>query len=176
VILRKLTKSDKSQAIAGHNELAKENWEYLLKYEPEMNWEQYLELLDNESKGINLASDRVQATFLIAEVNETLVGRTSIRHSLNDFLFNAGGHIGYGVRPEFREKGYAKEILRQSLKFIQDAGVTRALLTCSENNIASAKVIESQGGVLENLVEHEGTLIRRYWIDLSKEKETQKLA
>ena len=166
VILRRLAISDEAQAVAGHNELAKENWEYLLGYKSEMSWEEYLEGLDFQEKGKELPKGRVPASFLIAEVDGNLVGRSSIRHTLNDYLFNVGGHIGYGVRPEYRGKGYAKEILQQSLLFIRGLGVDKALITCDDDNIASAKVIESQGGVLENLVQDEGRLIRRYWVDL----------
>ena len=166
VILRRLAISDEAQAVAGHNELAKENWEYLLGYKSEMSWEEYLEVLDFQEKGKELPNERVPPSFLISEVDGNLVGRSSIRHTLNDYLFNVGGHIGYGVRPEYRGKGYAKEILQQSLLFVRGLGVDKALITCDDDNIASAKVIESQGGVLEDLVQHEGRLIRRYWVDL----------
>lgn len=114
--------------------------------------------------GINLPKGRVPATFFIAEVDGQLVGRASIRHELNTYLFNYGGHIGYGVRPEYRGRGYATEILRQSLIYIRELGVSEVLMTCFDENIASARVIESQGGSLENVVELEGKPLRRYWI------------
>ena len=161
MILRRLTVPDEAQALAGHNELAKENWEYLLQYKPEMSWSEYLELLNFEEKGEELPTGRVPATFLIAEVNGSLIGRSSIRHTLNDFLLNVGGHIGYGVRPNYRRMGYAKEILKQSLIYLRDLGLDRALVSCDDDNFASAKVIESQEGVLENKVEYEGILKRR---------------
>ena len=176
MILRRLTVPDEAQALAGHNELAKENWEYLLQYKPEMSWSEYLELLNFEEKGEELPAGRVPATFLIAEVNGSLIGRSSIRHTLNDFLLNVGGHIGYGVRPNYRRMGYAKEILKQSLIYLRDLGLDRALVSCDDDNFASAKVIESQEGVLENKVEYEGILKRRYWIDLSKGAERSTLA
>ena len=37
----------------------------------------------------------VPATFLVADVDGVLVGRTSIRHELDEFLAREGGHIGY---------------------------------------------------------------------------------
>jgi predicted acetyltransferase len=168
MILRELTIEDEAQALAGHHELAQGNWEYLLKYEPGMKWSEYISLLDAEARGINLAPGRVRATFLIAEVDGVLVGRSSIRHTLNEFLLNVGGHIGYGVRPEYRGRGYAKEILKQSLIYVKGLGVEMALLTCDDDNYASARVIESQGGVLENKVVFERTLKRRYWIALNQ--------
>jgi predicted acetyltransferase len=164
MILRPLGLSDEVQALQGHAELAKENWEYLLGYKNEMSWPEYLEILDDESNGINLKEGRVPATFLIAEHDGNLIGRTSIRHELNDFLFNFGGHIGYGVRPSYRRRGFATEILSRSLSYIHGLGVTKVLVTCDEDNVGSIKVIESQGGVLENSVEFEGIMKRRYWI------------
>ena len=162
--LRPLSLADQAQALQGHSELAIDNWEYLLGYSEGMLWTEYLEILGNESTGTNLKEGRVPATFLIAENDGNLVGRTSIRHELNDFLFNFGGHIGYGVRPSYRRQGFATEILRQSLTYIHGLGVTEVLITCDEDNLGSINVIESQGGVLENKVEFEGSLKRRYWI------------
>ena len=162
--LRPLSLADQAQALQGHSELAIDNWEYLLGYSEGMPWTEYLEILGNESTGTNLKEGRVPATFLIAENDGNLVGRTSIRHELNDFLFNFGGHIGYGVRPSYRRQGFATEILRQSLALINGLGVTEVLVTCAEDNVGSIKVIESQGGILENSVNFEGILQRRYWI------------
>ena len=128
-----------------------------------MPWPEYLEILGHESTGTNLKEGRVPSTFLIAEIDGNLVGRTSIRHELNDFLLSVGGHIGYGVRPSYRRQGFATEILRQSLTYIHGLGVKEVLVTCDDDNFGSIKVIESQGGILENKVEFEGTLKRRYW-------------
>ena len=148
----------------GHSELAQEDWEYLLNYNEGMLWSEYLANLDDEHTGRNLSQGRVRATFFIAELDGELIGRASIRHSLNDFLRNFGGHIGYGVRPQFRRRGFATEILRQSLQYIHELGVTEVLVTCDDDNVGSLKMIESQGGILENRVEYEGVLKRRYWI------------
>ena len=156
--------SDEAEALAGDQELALEDWGFLLNYEPDMSWSEYLEILDDQRLGRNLPLGKVPATFLIAEHDGQLIGRSSIRHALNDFLFNVGGHIGYGVRPAFRRRGFATEILRQSLELISELGVTEVLVTCDDDNVGSYKVIESQGGVLENRVEFEGSLKRRYWI------------
>ena len=162
--LRPLAITDEAQAIKGHTELAREDWEYLLNYNAGMSWSEYLAYLDDEHTGHNLSQGRVQATFFIAEFDGELIGRASIRHCLNSFLLNFGGHIGYGVRPQFRRRGFASEILRQSLQYIHELGVTEVLVTCDEDNVGSSKVIESQGGILENRVEYEGVLKRRYWI------------
>lgn len=162
--LRPLTFADEAQALQAHSELAADNFEFLLGYTEDMAWPDYLQILDNLFTATNLPEGRVPATFMIAEDNGELVGRTSIRHELNDFLFSVGGHIGYGVRPNYRRQGYATEILKQSLTYINQLGITEVLVTCLDDNVGSFEVIQSQGGILENKVEYEGGLWRRYWI------------
>lgn len=164
MILRALKIHDEVAALQGHSELAEENWEFLLNYRDEMTWMTYLKMLENEAAGVNILEGRVPATFMIAEQDGELVGRASIRHSLNDYLFKVGGHIGYGVRPAFRNRGFATEILKQSLLRICGLGISKVLVTCADDNLGSVRVIESQGGVLENKIDSEGKVIRRYWI------------
>jgi predicted acetyltransferase len=115
--------------------------------------------------GLELAPDRVAASFLVAEEDGDLVGRASIRHELNEFLVHVGGHIGFAVRPAYRRRGVGGEILRQSLIVARAHGVDAALVTCDEDNVASATVIERQGGVFQDTVlDSQGTRMRRYWI------------
>jgi predicted acetyltransferase len=107
----------------------------------------------------------VPATFLVADVEGALVGRVSIRHELNDYLARVGGHIGYGVRPRHRRRGFATEILRQALVVARAEGVEPVLVTCDEDNLASATVIERVGGSLEGVSPGpNGVPMRRYWI------------
>lgn len=114
-------------------------------------------------------------TFLLAVVGEGagehLVGRVSIRHQLNDELREVGGHVGYAVRPAVRGRGYATEILRLSLVLLrEELGVDRALVTCDDHNIASARTIERNGGVLQDVrvPPGGGAAKRRYWIALRR--------
>lgn len=91
-----------------------------------------------------------------------------MRHELNDFLSKVGGHIGYGVRPSQRERGYATAMLRQVIPIVAKAGIKRALITCDVGNIASMKVIERCGGVFECVTDDPSLEIqvRRYWIPI----------
>lgn len=104
--------------------------------------------------------------FLIDE-NMRIYGSLHIRHELNDFLLNYGGHIGYGIRPSERKKGYARKILSLSLLIVRKMGINKALITCNKDNIASAKTILKNGGVLENEVIEGGEVTQRYWININ---------
>lgn len=146
--------------------MATEGFTFGLGYSPDMNFDDYIKQLEDHRAGINLPGRLVPSTFLVAEVDGEIVGRTSIRHRLNDFLLHEGGHIGYGVLPAHRRRGYATEILRQSLIIARSAGIGRVLVTCDDDNIGSIKAIESCGGQLENVVtDEDGAPRRRYWID-----------
>ena len=112
----------------------------------------------------------------IRKDNDKLVGIMDFRHPLSAKLLQYGGSIGYSVRPLERKKGYATEMLRQLLPICRAAGETRVLISCAKDNIASRKVIEANGGHLENEVEdaigisHSG-IIQRFWIELERSGE-----
>ncbi len=112
--------------------------------------------------------------YLAVRLNDNkLVGMIDIRHSLSDFLYNYGGNIGYSVLPEERRKGYAKEMLKLAIEKCKEMNIKRVLVTCYKENIASAKTIQANGGVLENeiidRVHLSGSgIIQRYWISLKK--------
>ena len=170
MILRPLNLDDKAEAVQAHREMALDGFDFLLdsmgSYDETGPWEAYLERLSSLQNGENVPASWVSSTFLVAEVDGQIVGRVSIRHQLNEFLETRGGHIGYGVRPAFRGRGHATEILRRALKIARDLGVHRVLVTCNDVNVASGKVIERAGGVLENIFQEDDEKIRRYWIAL----------
>ena len=109
--------------------------------------------------------DRVPAAFLVADVGGVLVGRVSVRFTLTPWLRDFGGHVGYGVRPAHRRRGYASAMLRQALVVARAEGVDPVLVTCDDGNTGSATVIERAGGVLEDVrPDPAGGAKRRYWI------------
>ncbi len=163
--LRPLHEEDEAQACQAHKELAGENFSFLLDWDPQMPWSEYLELLQQRRRGLQLPRGWVPATFLVAEVGGDLIGRVSIRHRLNDYLAAVGGHIGYAVRPAHRGRGYATAILRQALVIARAEGVKDVLVTCDDANAASSAVISRCGGALQDVhVDHDGRRTRRYWI------------
>jgi predicted acetyltransferase len=108
-----------------------------------------------------------QTLFWITDDGGVVVGFLGLRHTLNGFLENIGGHIGYSVRPAARRRGHASAALRLALGESAALGIVKVLLTCDDDNVASARTIESNGGVLQEVVE--GTPwgygpVRRYWI------------
>lgn len=94
------------------------------------------------------------------------MGAVNIRHYLNDELIKTGGHIGDGVRPSERGKGYATAMIALALDECKKLGINKVLMCCDRDNIASVKSIVRNGGVLENEVEEDGQFVQRYWITL----------
>jgi predicted acetyltransferase len=155
---------DEAEVVAAQEELAADDFVFAFR-QPGQSFAEFVQAVEDHRRGRNLAPGWVESTWLLADVDGAVAGRSSIRFELNDFLRAKGGHIGYAVRPAHRRRGYATEILRQSLIVARAGGVGRALVTCDDDNIGSATVIESNGGVLEDIVDDDGVALRRYWID-----------
>lgn len=126
---------------------------------------------DNQSEQ-TVRTGMVPATTLLALDGQTgaLVGMIDIRHRLNDGLLQSGGHIGYSVRKSCRRRGYASCMLAEALRLCERMGISRVLVTCDKQNIASARTIQKNGGVLENEVAREGRVTQRYWIEREETK------
>ena len=106
--------------------------------------------------------------FLLDIDRDRLIGAVDIRHYLNERLLRDGGHIGDGVRPSERRKGYATEMIRLALIECGKLGINKVLMICNKDNIGSAKSIIRNGGVLENeITDPDGVTEQRYWITLS---------
>ncbi|MBW8823392.1 MAG: GNAT family N-acetyltransferase [Xanthomonadales bacterium] len=146
-----------------------DNPTFLHFHRPGMTLADYLDALREQVLGIDPAPGReVASTFLFAFVDGRIVGRASIRHTLEHPAGQMTGHIGYAVLPESRGRGHATEILRLAIRHAREhLGISRVLVTCDPGNAASVRVIEKNGGVFEDQ-RHDaetGMRKRRYWID-----------
>ena len=101
---------------------------------------------------------------------ETWIRLLTFRPQINEQFLHSGRHIGYVIRPSKRHCGYGTRLLRLGLDMARERGLQRVLLTCDETNLASRKIIEANGGQLENAVVVEGqtALKLRYWINLNQ--------
>ena len=129
-------------------------------------YEGWLETNMQKEMGINLPENHVPSIQFVSfdDVGRAL-GFLNLRLRLTNFLLEAGGHIGYSIRPSERCKGYAKETLRQGLQVAKEKNIKRALVTCSVNNPASRAVIIANGGIFEDA--RNG--VERYWIEVANE-------
>ena len=140
----------------------------LNKYEGDIQqFVDYLDMMENDPPRLMVPGT---VFFLVDE--EEILGACEIRHFLNSGLLKYGGHMGYGVAPKHRGNGYATKMIELAMPFMKQVGIDKCLITCVQENIASAKSIINAGGILENEVE----IIRngipkiglRYWIDVKQ--------
>lgn len=131
------------------------------------NFDIYKESIEVKEETKNSVPD---STYFALDIERDIfVGAVNIRHYLNDQLLLNGGHIGDGVIPSERRKGYATEMIRLALEECRKLGIDRVLMVCYKDNIGSAKSIINNGGVLENEIPAEnGKIDQRYWISLKK--------
>jgi len=134
------------------------------------NYDEWLLKVKRSVDSHNIPEGKVPANtyFFVRTTDNKIVGMINIRHKLNEFLFNEGGHIGYSIRPTERKKGYATLMLKLGLQKCKELNLDKILITCDKTNIASAKVIQNNNGILENEVFSEtfSEIIQRYWINL----------
>lgn len=134
------------------------------------NYDEWLLKLEKDLDLLNIPEDKVPAStyFLVRTSDNKIIGMINIRHKLNEFLLNEGGHIGYSIRPTERKKGYGTLMLKLGLEKCRELGLNRILITCDKINIASAKIIQNNNGILENEVFSEtfSEIIQKYWINL----------
>lgn len=129
------------------------------------DFEHYLEKLEiREGSADGLVPDTT--LFCLDKERNIFVGAVNIRHTLNERLLYSGGHIGDGIRPSERRKGYATAMIGLALKECKKLGIDRVLMCCDKDNIGSVKSIVRNGGVLENEVLEDGMPVQRYWIQL----------
>ena len=171
LFLKKATIEDKEEVLKFRDELlsfgGEINGEGGIARE-DISYEDWLQKLETYSDPNTVPEGKVRGDhFLtIRKKDNRIVGMVNVRYDLNEFLTNFGGHIGDCVRPTERNQGYATEQIKLAIEYLNDCGVDRILMTCKDTNIASAKSIEKNNGVLENkITDAEGILFRRYWIE-----------
>ena len=128
------------------------------------DFEQYLESLEIKDASDGKVPD--STFFALDEERNILLGAVNIRHYLNEALLLNGGHIGDGIRPSERLKGYATQMIGLALEECRKLGLDKILMVCDKENIGSAKSIMKNGGVLENEIVVDGVTEQRYWITL----------
>jgi predicted acetyltransferase len=90
------------------------------------------------------------------------IGTVMIRHDLTPALYQDGGNVGYHVVPRYRRQGHATAMLAAACARCRTGDMTRLLVTCRTDNIASRRVIEANAGVLDS----QAGGICRFWITL----------
>jgi predicted acetyltransferase len=132
------------------------------------DFDDYVRSAEAWSRGEELPSGWVAATTRWLVDGDEYIGTTNIRHELSEYLLRIGGHIGYAIRPSRRRQGFGTEICRLALDEARLLGIDRVLITCDDTNVGSRKIIERNGGVLEDVVKQPDSRIpkRRYWVTL----------
>ena len=116
------------------------------------DFDAYIENEKSHALGKNLPAGYVpETTYWLVDGSE-FIGRVSIRHRLTEHLRQIGGLIGYDIRPSKRKHGYGTKILELALPKAKEIGLRKVLVTCDATNIASRRIIEKNGGILENQV------------------------
>lgn len=122
--------------------------------------------------GINLRDGYVPCTTFWLVDNNEFIGTGDIRHRLTEKLEKFGGHIGYAIRYSKWNQGYGTKQLELLVNEASKLDLKKVLLTCNENNIASARVIEKNSGLyldtIENIIDGAQQYSKRYWIEIEK--------
>ncbi len=170
VILRELRPSDENSFMN-----ALKDWEgedlswFTFDWREGIDFHDHLERLELNKKGVDLPAGFVANTMFYGFLGDKIIGRVHVRHELNDYLLERGGHIGYALAPRFRNQGLSFEMVSGVLGYIKDTlELEKILITCSQENFASIRIIQRLGGVLENTFHDKksGERVCRFWLDL----------
>ena len=138
-----------------------------INWHPEIlrtRFEEYLRVLE-QAETEPLAGYAPASRFWLIADGDGYIGDVDVRHCLNESLKRYGGHIGYKIRPTFRQRGHGTLICKLGIEQVRLLGISDILITCDDDNIGSAKIIEANGGFLRDRVDNgRGVLTRRYWI------------
>jgi predicted acetyltransferase len=132
------------------------------------NFPAYVHGLLDAARGVNLPPDRMPSSEFWLVSGRHIIGRSKLRYTLTPALKEEGGNIGYDIRPSERRKGYGTLILKLTMEKAREMQLDRVLVTCDTGNVGSAKIIEKNGGRLQDqaISKKSGKLISRYWIEL----------
>jgi len=132
------------------------------------DFDEFLSIVQREPTESDPAKVPAHLFFLADSDSKKLFGAIQIRHHIDHpNLIETGGHIGYGICPSERRKGYATSMLALAIPEAKKIGLARLLVTCKDANVGSWKAIESNGGVFERTTIDDGQLARRYWIEIA---------
>ena len=127
---------------------------------------EYLKHFENSEKHPKPEHVPATAYFALDKERNRIVGAVCIRHYLNEKLLNSGGHIGDGVRPSERRKGYATEMIGLALDICRQMGIDKVMMSCRKDNIASKKSRITNGGVYDCDISDDDEILERDWITL----------
>ena len=133
-----------------------------------LSFDDWLDDLEKNKYEENLPEEYSPHTLYLAiDDDNKIVGAIGIRWKQVPVLMTFGGLIGYSIRPSQRGKGYANEMLKLALDKFKKTNIQNVLITCKDFNIASKKVIEKNGGILEDTYKNDdGYTYMRYWIKI----------
>lgn len=167
--LRTLKREDKESYLAFLEDWKDEN--IIVPYSARLlgkTFETYLEYLKlNEQNMVDPVNRVPETLYVMVDEDHRIVGALSLRHYLNQRLFELRGHIGYGIAPSFRRNGLGSLMLKMSFEYCKKYQIDKVLITCDQSNIGSAKVITNNGGILENEVWDQDHFVKRFWIKIS---------
>lgn len=129
------------------------------------NFEEYVNKLLKASEGIGFEGFVPHSSYWLIDENQNILATSNLRHTLNEKLWKIGRHIGYGVTPSARRKGYATKILELTLLEAKKLGIQKALLTCNKSNIGSVKSILKNGGKFWKETPMPNRITQYYWIE-----------
>lgn len=170
LIAREFKKEDKVKLLTMIEEINNfdGNFEGLINISKIINYDTFLESLEkNKHQELIKPEYSPQTTYGVFD-DENLIGGFNLRHTLKGDLINYGGNIGFLIRPSERKKGYGVTMLSLALEKAREIGLDKVLISCRNDNIGSAKIIEKNGVIYDSNYYDEKLkkMYKRYWVDL----------